>query len=143
MPTLEPRFEEIHHKIDANKIELMQYTDTKSKMIYDELANQIEKLDKKIVSVDCDLKAQNEIQDKKIDNMGYKITEIFSIQETQKNKIDKFTKRLIELESQFNSLNFDTFLTKDDLEKYKLEVNYSIEAVKCEADNKFLIKEIA
>ena len=48
MPTLEPRFQEIHHKIDANKIELMQYTDTKSKMIYDELANQIEKLDKKV-----------------------------------------------------------------------------------------------
>ena len=75
--------------------------------------------------------------------MGYKITEIFSIQETQKNMINKFTKRLIELESQFNSLNFDTFLTKNDLEKYKLEVNCSIETVKCEADNNFLIKEIA
>eukprot|EP00801_Mesodinium_rubrum_P001773 Mrub_01773.p1 GENE.Mrub_01773~~Mrub_01773.p1 ORF type:complete len:630 (-),score=134.44 Mrub_01773:94-1914(-) len=142
MPTLEPRFAELHAKIDANYTELKEYTDNKIKVVYDEMIVQMEKLDKKIVSVDCDLKAYNEIQDKKIDNLGYKINECFSIQEATRTKLEKFTKRLIDLETQFNSLNFDTFLTKQDLENYKLIVNQQIEEIKIEANEKFLIKDI-
>lgn len=70
MPTLEPRFEELHVKIQDNYTALIEYTNEKTKVIYDDLVIQLNKLDKKIVSVDCDLKAYNEIQDKKIENIG-------------------------------------------------------------------------
>jgi len=34
-----------------------------------------------------------------------------------KDKLDRTTKKLVELENNFNSLNFDAFVKKEDLEK--------------------------
>lgn len=75
------------------------------------------KLDQKIVSVDCDLKAYNDVQDRRIESNESKINEVRSVVQLTKDKLDRTTKKLVELEHNFNSLNFDAFVKKDDLEK--------------------------
>jgi len=117
--------------------------DTKDKLIVDETTSNLFKLDKKIVSVDSEYKAYNEIQDKRVENCGLKIKEIASIQSLTREKLDKTIKRLVSLETSFNSLNFDLFLKKEDLNKYKIEVLQLIEDVKSDALDKFILKEVA
>lgn len=143
MPTLEPKFEHLQTQINENFTTLKEYTDSKVKLIYDQLVVEISALDKKIVSVDCDLKAYNEVQDRRIDSYDHKINEVRSVIQLTKDKLDRTTKRLVELENSFNSFNFDTFLKKKDLEDYKEVVNGQIEVVKNDANDKFIVKEVA